>query len=87
MTPQQIEIAIAKAHEDGYQEGLYDGLMEAHKNSDGRIAAPTKRVVATGRITEKGIQLDAVCDWPGMADGMELDATLESFLMGQRYGG
>lgn len=31
---------LRKAYENGYQDGLYDGLIAAHKNSDGRIALP-----------------------------------------------
>lgn len=78
------QLIYHSAHEEGFQKGLAFGLKAAHQISNGRTIDPdapqTKRIVATGRLTESGIKFDAVCDWPGMVDGLTCDETLAAYL-------
>lgn len=76
----QANYQLQKAYEEGYQKGLYDGLIAAHQNSNGRIPHPDsavapKRIIAVS--TPWRLEVDE--DW--LAE-QEQDSNQASFLQG-----
>lgn len=75
MTDTSLDYLLKKAYEDGYQKGLYDGIVEAAQNS--KAAASQKRIVAVGRGDKQQHEFTAV-------DPLVYDANLFDFLQSRQ---